>query len=135
MNSSGRHGSPTSLEASHDRSSNPRSFCKLYLCPIKQPSSGSAPRRGHFRFPFAFGALSRAPDPPPFLAMTSTPAFSKAPSFLTQGLSWIAQAYLVGFLRFGSGAPSLLEAHASAAIFGDELNAGGAGRILDEATM
>ncbi|MGO9235884.1 MAG: hypothetical protein ACLP4V_18100 [Methylocella sp.] len=29
MNSSGRHGSPASLEASHDRSPNPRSFRKL----------------------------------------------------------------------------------------------------------
>ncbi len=38
---------------------------------------------------------------------------------------------------FGSGVPSLLEPHARpATIFGDELDAGGgAGRILDEATI
>jgi hypothetical protein len=37
---------------------------------------------------------------------------------------------------FGSGVPSLLEPHARPpTIFGDELDAGGAGRILDEATI
>jgi len=37
---------------------------------------------------------------------------------------------------FGSDAPSLLEPHARlSTIFGDELDAGGAGRILDEATI
>ena len=36
----------------------------------------------------------------------------------------------------GSGVPSLLEPHARpSTIFGDELDAGGAGRILDEATI
>ena len=37
---------------------------------------------------------------------------------------------------FGSGVPSLLEPHARPpTIFGDELDAGGADRILDEATI
>ena len=37
---------------------------------------------------------------------------------------------------FGSDAPSLLEPHARlSTIFGDEHDAGGAGRILDEATI
>jgi len=37
---------------------------------------------------------------------------------------------------FGSGVSSLLEPHARpSTIFGDELDAGGAGRILDEATI
>jgi hypothetical protein len=79
MNSSGRHGSPASLEASHDRSPNPRSFCKLYLCPIKQPSGGSALRRSHFRLPFGFGGLSRTPWPS---VSNSMPAFSSATGIL-----------------------------------------------------
>jgi len=45
--------SPASLETSHGRESHPCGFRKLYLCPIEQPSGGSALRRGHFRLPFA----------------------------------------------------------------------------------
>ncbi len=66
------HNSQASFEASHGRNCNSRCDSKPLLCPIKQPSGGSALRRGHPRLPFA---LSFTPGSSPLV--NSTPAFSR----------------------------------------------------------
>jgi hypothetical protein len=76
LNGSRRHDSLVSLESDDGLNCKPRGSRKPCLCPIKQPSGGSALRGGHFRLPFAF--LSRTLGPPPFSAMNSMPAFSNA---------------------------------------------------------
>ena len=84
FDSSRRHVSPVSLKFDHGCQCQPCGFGKLCLCPINQPSGGSALRGSHFRFPFAFGTLNRSPGPPP--QRSRSVFFSFQESFRSQSL-------------------------------------------------